>query len=360
MGCPSGPVHLVGRSPLGGRLRASLPAPGASAWFGGGSRPGSGSGRERPDILLSEACRLRAGARAPSPRPARPGSGSPSERERSKFDPGLGCSGAPVARAPRELPGGHRVPEANLESVWRPSGWSVGIGATAAPAVSAGSRGEPASLHDIRTVRPDLRTGGSEPRGVRVHPPGAVPAARPLGPEGPRGSSTGGCRPSRGPGPGSLGARTCSAAGRNPPEAGREVREILRSSAPASRRLETVSESDSLHLRRNRGVHSAPACDRRIPPASASGRIRKLRRLLRTCAGSAPFLGAWWFGGTGGREGRPGRTLPASAPRGRGPRAEPTPEGEFPGVAGTCRPKPTFLARAFRPKPWGSHTRSRP
>lgn len=304
---------------------------------------GCGRGRERPlRVQLAQA-------------PVPPRSANAPSSIRGSDAPGL-----PWREHRGNFPGGHRVPEANLESVWRPSGWSVGIGATAAPAVSAGSRGEPASLHDIRTVRPDLRTGGSEPRGVRVHPPGAVPAARPLGPEGPRGSSTGGCRPSRGPGPGSLGARTCSAAGRNPPEAGREVREILRSSAPASRRLETVSESDSLHLRRNRGVHSAPACDRRIPPASASGRIRKLRRLLRTCAGSAPFLGAWWFGGTGGREGRPGRTLPASAPRGRGPKAEPTPEGEFPGVAGTCRPKPTFLARAFRPKPWGSHTRSRP
>lgn len=358
--CPSGAAHLVGRSPLGDRFRASLPVPGASAWFGGGSRPGSGSGRERPDILLSEACRLRAEARAPSPHPARPGSGSPSERERSEFDPGLGCSGAPVAQAPRELPGGHRVPEANLGSVWRPYRGSVGTGAAVAPAVSAGSLGEPGSLHDIRAVRPDLRTGGSEPRGVRVHPPDAV---RRRGRSDPKALAD---RPPvaavllGAPDREAWAPETRSAAGRNPPEAGREVREILRSSAPASRRLETVPRATRCTCGETAEfTPRPPATDgfhrRLLPDGSGS-----FRRLLRTCAGSAPSLGAWWFGGP--EAARAVRVEHFRRPLLEGGDRGPNPprRGSFRAWREDAGRSRLLLARAFRPKPSGSHTRSRP
>jgi hypothetical protein len=186
-----------------------------------------------------------------------------------------------------------RFPEANLGSVCRPSGRTVGTGAAVAPAVS-GRLPRGASIsprHPGREARPPsrrLRTPrGSDPPARRR------PAARPLEPEGPGGSSTGDCRPFSGPRTGKPGHPNLLSGGPKP--SGGRLRSardppLFGTGGPAPG---DGSESDSLHLRRNRGVHSAPACDRRIPPASASGRIRKLRRLLRTCAGSAPFLGAW-------------------------------------------------------------------
>jgi hypothetical protein len=253
-----------------------------------------GSGRERPDVLLSEACPPWAGrkrpvhlrlAMAPDPLP---------QRERYGRDPSHGCSGgsrgASATSSPLRL---LRFPEANLGPVCRPSGRTVGTGAAVAPAVS-GRLPRGASIsprHPGREARPPDR---------RLRNPEGFGSTRPA-PAG--GSAAGARRPWRivhrrlpsfsGPrtgkpghpnllsgGPKPSGGRLRSA--RDPPLFGtgkpapeRRFRERL--FAPAAK------PRSSLRARVSGG----------LPPASASGRIRKLRRLLRTCAGSAPSLGAW-------------------------------------------------------------------
>lgn len=253
---------------------------GASAWANLGSRPGFEVEARTPRRFLRCATVVRRTGRK---RPAfRSTAGAP-DFLRSANAPfsirGTDAPGASGAQAPRFSPAaapGFSRREAS--SSWRrPSGWTVGTGAAVAPAVSGGS---PLGNQDLSRhpghEGPASELAPSEPRRAPISPARRRLEARPLSPKALRIVHRGLPSFSRALDREAWGP-ACTAVSRSPPEADREVREDpplfgTGESAPGD-----GSESDSLHLRPNRGFTPRPPASgrfhRRRPP-DGSGSFR--------------------------------------------------------------------------------------